>query len=128
MPEAIPSITDVAQMLKILADLRLPFKATAGLHHPLRSTQPLTYQPQSPTGVMHGFMNLSAAAALLYFGGDVEEAQRLLAEEDPAAWQVSADSFSWRDRSWTADQTRNSSPQTSSSALEAAPSKNQSTI
>jgi len=104
VPEAIPSTPDVAQMLKTLADLRLPFKATAGLHHPLRSKQALTYHPQSPTGVMHGFINLSCAAAVAFFGGDVEEAKRLLAEEDPAAWKVSADSLHWRNQSWTADQ------------------------
>ncbi len=91
-------------MLKTLADLRLPFKATAGLHHPLRAKQALTYHPQSATGVMHGFMNLSAAAAVLFFGGDVEEASSLLAEEDPAAWKVSADSLRCRNQSWTADQ------------------------
>jgi hypothetical protein len=104
VPEAIPSVPDVAQMLKILADLRLPFKATAGLHHPLRSKQRLTYLPQSPTGVMHGFMNLSAAAADLFFGGDAEEATRLLTEEDPEAWQVAADSLRRRNQRWTADQ------------------------
>jgi hypothetical protein len=104
VPEAIPSVPDVAQMLKTLADLRLPFKATAGLHHPLRSKHLLTYHPQSPAGVMHGFVNLSAAAALLFFGGEVEEATRLLADENPVAWQVRADSLRWRDRSWTAGQ------------------------
>jgi hypothetical protein len=104
VPAAIPSVPDVAQMLKTLADLRLPFKATAGLHHPLRSNRPLTYHPQSPTGVMHGFVNLSAAAALLFFGGDVEEAKRLLADEGPAAWEVGADSLRWRNQSWTAGQ------------------------
>jgi hypothetical protein len=104
VPEAIPSTPDVAQMLKTLADLRLPFKATAGLHHPLRSKQALTYHPQSPTGVMHGFINLSGAAAVAFFGGDVEEAKRLLTEEDPAAWKVSADSLHWRNQSWSADQ------------------------
>lgn len=104
VPEAIPSLSDVAQMLKALADLRLPFKATAGLHHPLRSQQALTYDPQSPTGVMHGFVNLSAAAALLFFDGDVEVAKRLLAEDDPAAWQVRAASIQWHNQSWTAEQ------------------------
>jgi hypothetical protein len=104
VPEAIPSVSDVAQMLKALADLRLPFKATAGLHHPLRSRQALTYNPQSPTGTMHGFVNLSCAAALLFFGGDVEEARRLLAEEDPAAWEIRTDSLRWRKQDWTADQ------------------------
>lgn len=104
VPEAIPSVPDVAQMLKTLADLRLPFKATAGLHHPLRSKQALTYDPKSPTGVMHGFVNLSVAAALLFFGGVVEEAMRLIAEEDSAAWHVRADLLRWRNQSWTAGQ------------------------
>ena len=101
IPEAFPSAGNLAQILKALADLKLSFKATAGLHHPLRSPHPLTYQPQSPTGVMHGFVNVSAAAALLYFGGSIEEAQRILAEEDSAAWNVKPDSLHWRDRTWT---------------------------
>ena len=53
---------------------------------------------------MHGFMNLSAAAAVAFFGGDAEEVERLLTEEDPAAWKVSADSLQVRNQSWTADQ------------------------
>ncbi len=98
-PEAFPTVPGVASMLKILADLRLPFKATAGLHHPLRSLHPLTYVPQSPTRVMHGFVNLCCAAALLYFGGDVEDARCVLGEEDSTAWQINRDSIQWRDRS-----------------------------
>jgi len=102
--EAIPSVSNVAQMLKMLAGLRLSFKATAGLHHPLRSKQLLTYDPDSPTGMMHGFVNLSCAATVLFFGGDIEEATRLLDDEDPTAWQVDADSIRWRDQTWSADQ------------------------
>jgi hypothetical protein len=98
-PEAFPTVPGVASMLKILADLKLPFKATAGLHHPLRSLHPLTYVPQSPTRVMHGFVNLCCAAALLYFGGDVEDARCVLGEEDSTAWQINRDSIQWRDRS-----------------------------
>ena len=104
VPEAFPSVPDVAQMLKSLVDNRLPFKATAGLHHPLRSMRPLTYQPQGPTGVMHGFMNLSAAAAHLYFGGHVDEARRILEEEDTAAWRISPDALHWHDRCWSTKQ------------------------
>jgi hypothetical protein len=104
VPEAIPPVKDVAQLLKMLADLQLPFKATAGLHHPLRSTQPLTYQPQCPTAVMHGFMNLSGASTLLHLGGSIDEAKLLLAEEDLDSWSVGEDSLSWRDRSWTTHQ------------------------
>ena len=104
VPDAFPSVATVAQMLRGLADLRLAFKATAGLHHPIRSRQPLTYQPQSNTGVMHGFMNLCCAAALVLFGHDVREAEDLLAEEDPSAWKITAESVTWRGRTWTSSQ------------------------
>ena len=102
--DAIPSTPDVAETLKALADLRLPFKATAGLHHPVRSRRPLTYQPQSPQGVMHGFVNLCCAAALLYFGGDKRDAEAVLDEQDSSAWKVSSKAIQWRDRSWAVDQ------------------------
>ena len=36
----------------------VPFKATAGLHHPLRCFKPLTYASDSPQGTMHGFLNV----------------------------------------------------------------------
>jgi hypothetical protein len=104
VPEAFPTVSDVVRMLKSLADFRLPFKATAGLHHPIRSIHPLTYGPQGPTGIMHGFVNLCCAAGILYFGGDVDEAQHLLAEENSAAWKVNADSVRWRERSWSTEQ------------------------
>ena len=107
IPDAFPSITNVVQMLTALARFRLPFKATAGLHHPVRSLRPLTYQPEGPAGIMHGFMNLCCAAALLYSGGEVDEARRTLSEEDAAAWRVEADALHWRDRSWTTDQLAN---------------------
>jgi hypothetical protein len=104
VPEAFPSVPDVIQMLTKLAKLRLPFKATAGLHHPVRSLRPLTNQAEAPTGVMHGLVNLCCAAALLYFGAESDEARRVLTEEDPAAWHVTADALRWRTYSWSADQ------------------------
>ena len=104
VPDAFPSAANVAQMLKTLAQLRLPFKATASLHHPIRSRQPLTYQPQSPTGMMHGFMNLCCAAALAFFGGNARDAEAALAEEDRFAWKIARDTIEWRGRVWTSNQ------------------------
>jgi hypothetical protein len=60
---AIPSSAALADFLFECAERRVPFKATAGLHHVLRSCYPLTYEPDSSTAVMHGFLNLLAAAA-----------------------------------------------------------------
>ena len=102
--EAFPASSAVLRMLQAMAELRLSFKATAGLHHPVRSRRPLTYQPQSPQGTMHGFVNLGCAAALIYFGGEGSEAEELLEEQDASAWRVTTDAIRWRDRSWTAGQ------------------------
>lgn len=104
--DAFPSIRDVAGMLKTLADLRLPFKATAGLHHPLRSRRPLTYQQESPEGVMHGFMNFICASACLYLGGDAKDVEGILEERDPSAWRVSPNAIEWRHHRWKTAQLR----------------------
>lgn len=104
--DRIPSAPALAQMLSEMAARRLAFKATAGLHHPLRGRHPLTYADDSPSAVMHGFMNLSCAAALLHFGGDAKEAQLVLEEEWPGAWQVTPEAIMWEENSWNGDELR----------------------
>src|SRR5947209_12469662 len=81
VPEAFPRPDDVVECLRIAADRRVPFKATAGLHHPIRSRHRLSYEPDSPRGLMHGFVNFFCAAALVYFGNG-GEAKAALEEED----------------------------------------------
>jgi hypothetical protein len=100
--EAFPTSLPIARMLQAIADRRLLFKATAGLHHPLRGRYPFTDAPDSAVGTMHGFLNLSCAAALLHLGGDVTDAMRILDEMDRNAWQISRDSIAWRHLSWSA--------------------------
>jgi len=104
--EAFPLNGEIASVLKALAERRIPLKATAGLHHPIRSRHPFTYAPDSPGGTMHGFLNLCCAAALIHFGGDAREAILLLNEEDPDAWQVTPEAIGWRSFRWSADQLR----------------------
>jgi hypothetical protein len=101
---AFPAPASVALMLKALAERSLPFKATAGLHHPLRSRYPFTYQKDSETGMMHGFINLLCASALVWFGGEVEDAAQLLEAQDPHAWHITPHAIQWRSYSWNADQ------------------------
>jgi hypothetical protein len=55
---------------------RVPFKATAGLHHALRNTDQATGFEQ------HGFLNLLAATAAALKGGDQAELVAVLAERD----------------------------------------------
>jgi hypothetical protein len=60
-----PSPDALARALAACASRGLPLKATAGLHHPVRSAYRLTYEPDSPSGLMHGFVNLLVAALVL---------------------------------------------------------------
>lgn len=62
--EAIPASVDVARFLLACAHAGVPFKATAGLHHAIRGRHRLTGAPDSPSAVMHGFLNVFLAAAL----------------------------------------------------------------
>ncbi|HEY6326505.1 MAG TPA: hypothetical protein VIW73_08370, partial [Candidatus Cybelea sp.] len=69
---------------------RVPFKATAGLHHPVRRLD------AAGGFMMHGFLNLLAAAALAA-RVDSNTLRRIVAEEDPSAFRFDDDSFAWRD-------------------------------
>jgi hypothetical protein len=82
---AVPSARELAGFVRACGKRGLRFKATAGLHHAVR------------TNGEHGFLNLLAAAV---FDGD-EEA--VLAETDADAFALDAESFSWRDRSASPD-------------------------
>lgn len=79
-PAAIPRPTAIATFLHECARRELPFKATAGLHHAVRSCYPLTYEPDSATAVMHGFLNVVAAAALAATGADPSDIAATLDE------------------------------------------------
>jgi len=96
--DAFPSTADVARFLVACAAARVPFKATAGLHHPVRCVRPLTYEKNSPTGTMHGFLNLFLAAAFVLGGMNAADAARLLEETDPKAFLFDHEGGAWRGR------------------------------
>lgn len=95
-PEAIPSLEVLAAYIAACAERRLPFKATAGLHHPIRSRHPLTYAANAPAATMHGFINVFLAASFIWHGQP--DIQPILAETNPAAFQF-GDRAHWRDLS-----------------------------
>lgn len=70
--EAFPAPRDVARFLRACADAGVPFKATAGLHHPLRGRYRLTYEPDAPSGVMYGYLNILLAAAQARAGASID--------------------------------------------------------
>ena len=89
-PDAFPAIGNVAEFLRACKAKGVAFKATAGLHHPLRCLKPLTYEPNAPVGTMHGFLNVFLAASLL------DHADEVLAESNARAFVFDDDGASWR--------------------------------
>lgn len=94
-----PSPKTVIEFISLCLAASLPFKATAGLHHPLRSQHRLTYHPGSPSGVMHGFLNVFLAAAFLRAGMERGVAAELLDERNAEAFHFAAAEVCWRNHS-----------------------------
>ena len=94
--DAFPASENVVRFLVACLREEVPFKATAGLHHPLRGDYPLTYEPGSACGRMYGFLNVFLATAFLASGLDAADARRLLEENDPAAVRLGSSEVSWR--------------------------------
>ncbi len=103
-PELIPPVEAVTSFLVACIDAGLPFKATAGLHHPVRSIQPLSYEADAPRAMVHGFLNLFVAA-FLYAEKKIsaDEVAVVLDERDPAAFHLGIEEAGWRDRRAPAD-------------------------
>jgi hypothetical protein len=97
-PESIPSPAEVAEFIWDCARAPVPFKATAGLHHPVRAEHRLTYAPDGPRAVMHGFVNVFLAAAAAWRAVQSGEAAEtpdppaavvgILMERDAAAFTI----------------------------------------
>ena len=83
--DAIPPADAVAEFLCAAAARRLPFKATAGLHHPIRS-------------VMHGFINVFAAAVFAWGGADRALVLNILNDGEPDSFRFHDDAMLWQGR------------------------------
>ena len=102
---AFPSVGAVSSFLLACNNLGVPFKATAGLHHPMRGPQAITYDEDSPSTWMHGFLNLILASVFLAVGaiGD-NELVEVLSESEGSAFRFSHRRIVWRDREVTVEQ------------------------
>src|SRR6185503_4510597 len=79
-----PSTEKLARFLARAFAAHVPMKATAGLHHAMRRSHPMTYAADSQAAVMHGFANLVFAAALLAAGKIDEDLRGRAAGRRPA--------------------------------------------
>jgi hypothetical protein len=87
----------VLRFMKACLAAGVAFKATAGLHHPLRAEYALTYAPDAPRGVMHGYLNVFLAAAWLAAGLPDAQVMALLEERDTSAIRFEGEVVRWRD-------------------------------
>lgn len=89
--QMIATVGDVARFLQECASARVAFKATAGLHHPLRAQYPLTYETNSPCATMHGFLNLFVAAVAAWrHRASTEQIAEILSAVRPESFRFSA--------------------------------------
>jgi hypothetical protein len=101
-PESVPNVEVVAAFLSACMRERVAWKATAGLHHAVRSVRELV--PGGARAPMHGFLNVFLAGALAYFGADEKAVVKTLSEEDAGAFNVDDEVARWHDNAMIADQ------------------------
>lgn len=97
--DAFPTAANLLRFIRRCTEAGVPFKATAGLHHPLRAQYRLTYEPDSPRGTMFGFLNLFLTVAFVRAGMDDAEAAKLLEEGSAVAIRVEENGIAWRGNS-----------------------------
>jgi len=95
-PEMFPSGPDLARFFSLCARAGVAFKASAGLHRPVRGQQRYTYKPDSASGTMHGFLNVFLTAAFVRDGMSEPDAAQLLAEQAPEAFLWEEKGAAWR--------------------------------
>lgn len=97
--DAFPTVDQLAAVVHACSVHGCRWKATAGLHHPLR-------RPDAQLGAtMHGFLNVLFAAVL----ADVHRLEEpaiaeILADEDPASFRLGDEGIRWRDFAATVPQ------------------------
>ncbi|HEX2778095.1 MAG TPA: hypothetical protein VHM30_01275 [Gemmatimonadaceae bacterium] len=97
-PEAFPTAKQIARFVVRCIERDIVFKATAGLHHPLRAEYRLTYAEDPPHGTMFGFLNILLATALAREGMPEKDLVAALEERNPESLVVGRESLNWRGR------------------------------
>ncbi len=95
-PEAFPPVRAIIRFIRTCLAANVPFKATAGLHHPLRCYKPLTYDANAPEGIMNGFLNLFLATAFARYGFKPSLLEEILEDEFEESYEFDETGVWWR--------------------------------
>lgn len=94
--EEFPATRDIIRFVRTCMAANVPFKATAGLHHPIRCFKPLTYAPDAPQGTMHGFLNVLVMTGFARESFRVSLLEEIMEEEFEEVFEFTEGGISWR--------------------------------
>ena len=94
--DAFPTAAQITRFIRICLAANIPFKATAGLHHPIRCLKPLTYEKDAPEDTMNGFLNVFLAAGFLKQNYQRSSVHQLLEDEQAENFMFEDDGVLWR--------------------------------
>mgnify|MGYP003393168287 CR=1 FL=1 len=92
-----PKTHEIIRFVRTCMAANVPFKATAGLHHPIRCYKPLTYAENAPQGTMHGFLNVLLMTGFARESYRVSLLEELMEEEFGEAFTFGELDVKWRD-------------------------------
>jgi hypothetical protein len=95
-PDDFPRSRDIIRFVRTCLAGNVPFKATAGLHHPIRCYRPLTYSEGGPSGTMHGFLNLFLTTGFARESYKPDTLEELMEEEFGEVFQFDDLGVTWR--------------------------------
>ena len=94
-PDLFPKTAEIIRFVRACLAANLPFKATAGLHHPIRCFSPLTYEPNAPKGTMHGFLNLFLMTGFAREGFKPDILEEIMEDEFAESFDFHEGGVSW---------------------------------
>lgn len=94
--EAFPHAKEILRFVRTCLAANVPFKATAGLHHPIRCVKPLTYEANAQEGAMNGFLNLFLATAFAREGFKARVLEELMEDDFPESFTFDEAGVWWR--------------------------------
>ncbi|PYS87212.1 MAG: hypothetical protein DMF62_13190 [Acidobacteria bacterium] len=94
--EEFPESRDIIRFVRTCMAANVPFKATAGLHHPIRCFKPLTYAENAPQGTMHGFLNMLMMTGFARESFRAPVLEEIMEEEFEEVFAFTETGVTWR--------------------------------
>lgn len=95
---AFPNSAEIIRFMRVCIAANVPFKATAGLHHPFKCQKPLTYEADATIGTMHGFFNVFLSACFLRQNLNNSFVHELINDTNANNFKFGEDSVTWKNQ------------------------------